>query len=128
LNLIVDDGSLVVKEREAVLSKFKNGKTMVLLASLKCMSVGLNLTCASQVVMVDMWWNPAIEEQAIGRVHRIGQDQPVTVTRFLVLDTIEVKIQALQGKKKMLVESVMQGTKRKKGITSRELLELLDVR
>jgi SNF2 family DNA or RNA helicase len=88
------------KTREAQLEKFKNNSDCrVLLISLKCGSLGLNLTVANVVILLDIWWNPAIEDQAIDRVHRIGQDKPVKVYKFLIKDTVEDNIIRLQDKK-----------------------------
>lgn len=74
-----------VKQRQQVLSDFKTKpEVTVLLLSLKAASVGLNITCACHVVLMDLWWNPAVEDQAIDRAHRIGQQRPVNVTRLVV--------------------------------------------
>ena len=96
------------KARENNLDQFKD-RIPVLLASLKSMSVGLNLVQANHVVMFDMWWNPAIEEQAIGRVHRMGQIRPVYVTKLIIKGTVEEKIQAMNERK---VISIKQETPR----------------
>src|SRR5579859_2570706 len=76
--LIIDDGSMRKDDRDAMLTRFRTTSMPVLLVSLKSGSVGLNLTSASRVIMLDLWWNPAIEEQAIDRVHRIGMAFPGT--------------------------------------------------
>ena len=73
---------------------------------LKAGGVGLNLTGADTVILVDLWWNPAVESQAIGRAHRMGQDQAVEVYRLVTRGTIEEKIQELQEQKKNLVSEV----------------------
>jgi len=78
-----------------------------MLVSLKAGNAGLNLTCASQVIMMDPFWNPFIEEQAIDRAHRIGQRRPVQVHRILVPDTVEDRIIALQEKKRALIEGAL---------------------
>jgi SNF2 family DNA or RNA helicase len=79
------DGSMSRKDRDTTLQKFKNDPDLsVCLFSLKAGGIGLNLTEATTVFMLDPWWNPAIEEQAINRVHRIGQDQPVTIIRYII--------------------------------------------
>ena len=82
-------------------------RVTVLLMSLKCGSLGLNLTCASRVVMVDPWWNPTTEEQAIDRVHRIGQTRPVEVLRLTIQGTVEDRILALQDKKRKLAAAAL---------------------
>jgi len=99
-----------------------------MLISLKAGGVGLNLTCASRVYLVDPWWNPAVEEQAIDRVHRIGQTKKVVVKKFVVKDTVEDKIQRLQEKKMKLAEgtlglSVKQDKERKQN-TIEEIKQL----
>lgn len=74
-----------VKQRQQTLLGFKTKpEVTVLLLSLKAASVGLNITCACHVVLMDLWWNPAVEDQAIDRAHRIGQQRPVNVTRLVV--------------------------------------------
>jgi SNF2 family DNA or RNA helicase len=79
----------------------------VMLVSLKAGNSGLNLTAASQVIIFDPFWNPYIEEQAIDRAHRIGQQRPVKVHRILVENTVEVRILNLQEKKRKLIEAAL---------------------
>ncbi|CAK8993974.1 DNA repair protein RAD5B (Putative SWI/SNF-related matrix-associated actin-dependent regulator of chromatin subfamily A member 3-like 3) (SMARCA3-like protein 3) (RAD5 homolog B) (AtRAD5B), partial [Durusdinium trenchii] len=94
------DGSMSQGKRERCISEFTSSKTCnVFLISLKAGSLGLNLVCASVVFLVDAWWNPAVEEQAINRVHRIGQTRPVFINRLIVPMTVEEKIMALQERK-----------------------------
>jgi SNF2 family DNA or RNA helicase len=76
--------------------------------SLKAGSVGLNLTAANHVILIDPWWNPAVEDQAIERVHRIGQQKDVTVTRLICARTIEERILHLNEKKKQLISMTLQ--------------------
>jgi SNF2 family DNA or RNA helicase len=91
---------LTQKKREECLNSFKNDpKQGVLLGSLKATAVGLNLTEASEVIFIDMWWNPAVEDQAIARVHRIGQTRDVNIIRFCIKNTVEERIVGLQEKK-----------------------------
>jgi len=88
----------------------------VLLVSLKAGSVGLNLTAASRVIMVDMWWNPAIEEQAIDRVHRIGQTKRVVVHKLMIRNSVDEKILELQKQKKEAANGALgDGVIRRKG-------------
>jgi SNF2 family DNA or RNA helicase len=87
-------------QRDAMLHAFRTTSMPVLLVSLKSGSVGLNLTSASRVIMLDMWWNPAIEEQAIDRVHRIGQTRRVVVHKLTIRNSIDEKIGELQMKKR----------------------------
>lgn len=94
------DGSMSSMVREKSLERLKYDRyCTVMLISLKCGSLGLNLTSANRVILMDIWWNPALEEQAIDRVHRIGQRLPVHVTRLLIDNSVELKIMALQEKK-----------------------------
>ncbi|HEY1082532.1 MAG TPA: C-terminal helicase domain-containing protein, partial [Prosthecobacter sp.] len=77
------------------------------LLSLKAGGSGLNLTAASYVILYDPWWNPAVENQAIDRAHRIGQTQPVMAYRMLTKSTIEEKIMTLQHKKNLMVSNIL---------------------
>jgi SNF2 family DNA or RNA helicase len=96
------DGSMDIKQRaEAVNQFFDNPDIKVLLVSTKCGSLGLNLTVANRVIILDIWWNPALENQAIDRVHRIGQEKPVEVHRLFINDTVEDRILELQNKKQV---------------------------
>ncbi|KAI9262384.1 SNF2 family N-terminal domain-containing protein [Phascolomyces articulosus] len=102
------DGSLSQAQREKVLASFSNSEstTSVLLISLRAGGVGLNLTCADRIIMMDPWWNFAVEAQAIDRVHRLGQEKPVIVTRFIMQDTVEERILEIQNKKHTLVNQL----------------------
>lgn len=99
------DGS--TKDRGAVVEQFKSGGAPVFLISLKAGGFGLNLTEADYVFLLDPWWNPATEAQAIDRTHRIGQTRSVMVYRLIAKDTIEEKVMALKAKKAELFASVM---------------------
>ncbi|XP_065861765.1 DNA repair protein RAD5B [Euphorbia lathyris] len=102
------DGKLVQKQRERVLKEFNETKEkMVLLMSLKAGGVGLNLTAASNVFLMDPWWNPAVEEQAIMRIHRIGQKRTVNVRRFIVKDTVEERLQQVQARKQRMISGAL---------------------
>ncbi|XAR49004.1 DNA helicase [Bertholletia excelsa] len=102
------DGKLVQKQREKVLKEFNETKEkMVLLMSLKAGGVGLNLTAASNVFLMDPWWNPAVEEQAIMRIHRIGQKRTVSVRRFIVKDTVEERMQQVQARKQRMIAGAL---------------------
>lgn len=99
------DGSMSVKKRQAALTAFQSREPTsptVFLLSLKAAGVGLNLVAASRVFMLDPWWNPAVEEQAMDRVHRLGQTRDVEVVRLIVSDTIEDRILQLQERKRQL--------------------------
>ncbi|XP_059650897.1 DNA repair protein RAD5B [Cornus florida] len=102
------DGRLTQKQRERVLKEFSETREkMVLLMSLKAGGVGLNLTAACNVFLMDPWWNPAVEEQAIMRIHRIGQKRKVTVRRFIVMDTVEERMQQVQARKERMIAGAL---------------------
>ncbi|KAE8731539.1 SWI/SNF-related matrix-associated actin-dependent regulator of chromatin subfamily A member [Hibiscus syriacus] len=102
------DGKLVQKQRERVLREFNDTREKtVLLMSLRAGGVGLNLTAASNVFLMDPWWNPAVEEQAIMRIHRIGQKRTVTVRRFIVKKTVEERMQQVQARKEKMIAGAL---------------------
>ena len=96
------DGSQSIKKRQQQVEQFQEGKTPVFLISLKAGGVGLNLTAASYVFIMDPWWNPAVEAQAIDRAHRIGQENKLTVYRPIIKGSVEEKVLELQEMKKQL--------------------------
>jgi non-specific serine/threonine protein kinase len=96
------------QKRQEVVDHFQNDPDVpFFLLSLKAGGVGLNLTAADYVLHVDPWWNPAVEMQATDRTHRIGQDKPVIVYKFVVSGTVEEKILQLQDQKRNLTSSVI---------------------
>ncbi len=95
------------RNRAKVIDGFKSGGTPVFLISLKAGGFGLNLTEADYCFVLDPWWNPATEAQAVDRTHRIGQDKTVVVYRLVSTDTIEEKVMALKERKSALFNSVM---------------------
>lgn len=102
------DGSTSAPDREKAIQAFQNNdETRVFLISLKAGGVGLNLTAADYVYIVDPWWNPAVEQQAIDRTHRIGQTKNIFAYRMICKDTIEDKIMQLQEKKRMLAKELI---------------------
>ena len=112
--------------REKVIKKFQSDSdNRIFLISLKAGGVGLNLTQADYVFIIDPWWNPAAENQAINRAHRIGQHKHVFVYRFITEDTIEEKIQFLKEKKSSLADKFINENNPFEGITHQEILELL---
>lgn len=94
------------RDRKNAVESFQNGANDVFLISLKAGGVGLNLTAADTVMIFDPWWNPAAEEQAIDRAHRIGQDKAVFVYRLVAADTIEEKMDELKARKRALADSL----------------------
>jgi SNF2 family DNA or RNA helicase len=96
-----------------------------MLLSLKAGGVGLNLTAADCVFVLDPWWNPAAEDQAADRAHRIGQDRPVMVYRLVAAGTVEERILALQERKRGLVAAALESGEASARLAREDLLELL---
>ncbi|KAH7922804.1 hypothetical protein BV22DRAFT_1016617 [Leucogyrophana mollusca] len=107
------DGSMDMRKRNAAVSEFRKNerKPKVLIVSLKAGGVGLNLTSANHVFMMDCWWNAATESQAIDRVHRIGQEKTVYVKHFIIDHTIEARILQIQKRKTAIVKEAFRGSK-----------------
>jgi superfamily II DNA or RNA helicase len=119
------DGSTPAKQRKKNVEAFQAGEGDLFLISLKAGGSGLNLTAADYVLHMDPWWNPAVEDQASDRAHRLGQQRPVTIYRFITEGTIEQKIQQLHGSKRDLADSLLEGAERSGKLSAEELLALL---
>ena len=104
------DGSTPMLEREKLVAGFQAGEGDFFVISLKAGGTGLNLTAADYVILLDPWWNPAVENQAADRAHRIGQKRPVTVYRLIAADTVEERVLALHKEKMEIAEDVLDGT------------------
>jgi superfamily II DNA or RNA helicase len=118
------DGS--TRDRARVVSEFQaDDGPPVMLISLKAGGTGLNLTAADHVFLMDPWWNPAVEDQAADRAHRIGQERPVMVYRMVAKDTVEERIFSLQAQKRALADVALEGAGGAAGITRDDLLALL---
>ena len=104
------DGSTPLKERGRRVDAFQNGEGDFFLISLKAGGTGLNLTAADYVIILDPWWNPAVENQAADRAHRIGQRRPVTIYRLIAKDTVEERVMALHNEKRILAEDMLSDT------------------
>jgi len=118
------DGSTV--DRASVVERFQaQGGPPVLLLSLKAGGTGLNLTAADHVFLLDPWWNPATEDQAADRAHRIGQERPVMVYRMVAVDTVEERILALQQRKRSLADAALGDAQRAASLTREDLLALI---
>jgi SNF2 family DNA or RNA helicase len=104
------DGSTALEDRTARVAAFQAGSGDVFLISLRAGGTGLNLTAADTVVHLDPWWNPAVEDQATDRAHRIGQQRPVTVVRLVSRGTIEEAVMSLHASKRELAQSILEGT------------------
>ena len=102
------DGATPAAERTRRVAAFQAGQGDVFLISLKAGGFGLNLTAADYVIIADPWWNPAAEDQAMGRAHRIGQQRPVTVYRLISAGTIEERILALHHGKRALADGILE--------------------
>ncbi|MEO0735394.1 MAG: DEAD/DEAH box helicase [Cyanobacteria bacterium J06649_12] len=119
------DGSTPAKQRKQRVDAFQAGDGNVFLISLKAGGTGLNLTAADYVIHMDPWWNPAVEDQASDRAHRIGQTRPVTIYRLVTKDTIEEKIVELHNKKRDLADSLLEGTDMSGKLSTDALLQLM---
>lgn len=120
-------GSTKADERQAITKAFNAGSRDAVLISLKAGGVGLNLTGADTVVLVDLWWNPAVENQAVARAYRMGQAQNVECYRLITRGTIEEKIQQLQADKKELIATVLDGNEMKSSLSVDDIREILNL-
>jgi SNF2 family DNA or RNA helicase len=119
------DGS--TRDRQAVVDAFQaSSGPPVLLLSLKAGGTGLNLTAADHVFLMDLWWNPAVEDQAADRAHRIGQERPVFVYRLVAKDTVEERIVDLQQRKRGIADAALGDADQAGGLTRDDLLTLLE--
>jgi superfamily II DNA or RNA helicase len=119
------DGSTPAKDRQLRVDAFQRGEGELFLISLKAGGVGLNLTAADYVIHMDPWWNPAVEDQASDRAHRMGQQRPVTIYRMIAKNTIEEKIVALHSHKRDLADSLLDGADISGKVSADELLNLM---
>jgi SNF2 family DNA or RNA helicase len=114
-------------KREAIIRKFQeNPDVHLFFISIKAGGFGLNLTAADYVFILDPWWNPAVEDQALSRAHRMGQKKNVFVYRFIAKDTIEEKIHQLQDKKSRLADVFISSNNPLKAGDQEELMKLLE--
>jgi SNF2 family DNA or RNA helicase len=122
------DGQTPSEERVELCERFNEGERDLFLISLKAGGTGLNLTGADTVILYDLWWNPAVEEQAADRAHRMGQTKVVQVIKLVSRGTIEEKINDLQEKKRHLVEEIIDPRdKRSLALTEEDIREILDI-
>jgi len=120
------DGSTPVKQRKKAIDAFQSGIGEVFLISLKAGGVGLNLTAADYVIHMDPWWNPAVEDQASDRAHRIGQQRPVTIYRLIASNTIEEKIVQLHSQKRDLADNLLEGSEMSGKMSVEAMLQLIE--
>lgn len=119
------DGQTPAGKRQQIVDAFQAGEGDLFLISLKAGGTGLNLTAADHVVLMDPWWNPAVEDQAADRAHRIGQTRPVVIHRLVAKDTIEEKILALHERKRDLIAGVLDGADQAAKMSVDELIALI---
>ncbi|QLG87469.1 DEAD/DEAH box helicase [Chitinibacter bivalviorum] len=119
------DGSTPIKQRQKAVNDFQAGVGDIFLISLKAGGSGLNLTAADYVIHLDPWWNPAVEDQASDRAHRMGQQRPVTIYRLVAEGTIEEQIVALHHNKRDLADSLLEGGDASGKLDADALLNLL---
>jgi SNF2 family DNA or RNA helicase len=119
------DGQTPSAKRQERIDAFQAGRGDLFLISLKAGGTGLNLTAADYVIHMDPWWNPAVEDQASDRAHRLGQKRPVTVYRLITENTIEEKIIKLHEDKRDLADSLLEGTDASSKMSAADLLDLI---
>ena len=119
------DGSTSAIQRQRRVDAFQGGKGELFLISLRAGGLGLNLTAADFVIHLDPWWNPAVEDQASDRAHRIGQRRPVTCYRLILSGTIEEKIVAMHKDKRRLARDILDGADKAHVLSADDLMELL---
>ncbi len=119
------DGGTSATKRKQEVDAFQSGEGDLFLISLKAGGLGLNLTAADYVIHMDPWWNPAVEDQASDRAHRIGQTRPVTIYRMVSKNTIEEKIVKLHQEKRDLAGSLLEGADMSAKMSSEDLLDLI---
>ncbi|MGG0718309.1 DEAD/DEAH box helicase [Robertmurraya massiliosenegalensis] len=122
------DGNTPSEERIEICNRFNQGENSFFLISLKAGGTGLNLTGADTVILYDIWWNPAVEEQAADRAHRIGQENTVKVIKLISRGTIEEKMDQLQDKKRHLIDELVKSSENKAwALTDEDIRDLLEV-
>jgi SNF2 family DNA or RNA helicase len=119
------DGSTPMKHRSREVDLFQAGERDLFLISLRAGGTGLNLTAADYVIHMDPWWNPAVEDQASDRAHRIGQTRPVTIYRLVTKGTIEEKIVELHRSKRDLADKLLVGTDQPTTLSANDLVDLI---
>lgn len=119
------DGQTPLEKRQEMVRDFQEGGKQLFLSSLKAGGVGINLTAANYVILLDPWWNPAIENQAMDRAHRIGQQRMVSVIRLISAQTIEEKILQLHETKQALTDDVLEGTSESYNLTYEDVMDMV---
>jgi len=124
--VLVLDGTTPADARERRIAAFQAGEADVFLISLKAGGFGLNLTAADTVIHMDPWWNPAVEDQATARAHRIGQAKPVTAIRLVARETVEEAVLELHAAKRTLAAGVLEGSEVAAGLDDQQLAALIE--
>ncbi len=119
------DGQTPLEKRKEIVTKFQTGHCKLFLSSLKAGGLGLNLTAANYVILLDPWWNPAIENQAMDRAHRLGQKRVVSVIRLITSNTIEEKILRLHETKQNLSDDILEGTGESYKLTYEDVMDMV---
>lgn len=119
------DGQTPLEKRQQLVQDFQEGKCRLFLSSLKAGGLGINLTKANYVILLDPWWNPAIENQAMDRAHRLGQKRAVSVIRLISAQTIEEKILRLHQDKQQLTDDVLEGTGESHKLTYEDIMDMI---
>lgn len=125
INYYYLDGQTSLEKRQEMVKGFQEGGRQLFLSSLKAGGVGINLTAANYVILLDPWWNPAIENQAMDRAHRIGQQRVVSVIRLISAQTIEEKILQLHEKKQALTDDILKGTGDSYKLTYEDVMDMV---
>jgi SNF2 family DNA or RNA helicase len=118
------DGSTPMRDRQKRVEAFQAGVGEVFLISLRAGGTGLNLTAADYVIHLDPWWNPAVEDQASDRAHRMGQKRPVTIYRLVTKNSVEERILELHQSKRELADSLLDGNEVANRLSAKELMKL----
>lgn len=119
------DGQTSMKDRKSIVERFQKGEQRLFLSSLKAGGLGINLTAANYVILLDPWWNPAIENQATDRAHRLGQQRCVSVIRMISQHTIEEKILRFHEKKQQISDELLSGTSDTGKLTYEDILDMV---
>ena len=119
------DGQTPMAKRQEYVDDFQQGRCRLFLSSLKAGGLGINLTAANFVLILDPWWNPAIENQAMDRAHRLGQKRVVSVIRLISAQTIEEKILNLHKDKTILAQDILDGTSESGKLTYEDVMDLV---
>ena len=125
INYYYMDGQTPLEKRQEMVREFQEGGRQLFLSSLKTGGIGINLTAANYVILLDPWWNPAIENQAMDRAHRIGQQRVVSVIRLISAQTIEEKILQLHETKQALTDEILEGTANSYKLTYEDVMDMV---